>query len=287
MDAEPTDDLPLIRCAVYTRQSVVRAGDDPALASCAVQRTLCTEFIRSMAWRGWYPIGEHFDDEGYSGATIERPGLERLIARIQDGDVQRVIVYLAEQQDLEVVRLLLAATWFPSAELDEQLGGGRRLCVVLELGGVIIGAAVLDEHGDVGVLRALSIDPPYRRRRHGTALAAFVIRLAYEHGLGSVYAAAASQWFLEEVGFQHIERVLLPRAALHLPSLAKVPAAAYIFEITPSVNGTRTPRRMVPRTLSELLAQPDRVPADTTGPRARRKRQQVTEDKRDDAPTTR
>ena len=93
MDAEPTDDLPLIRCAVYTRQSVVRAGDDPALASCAVQRTLCTEFIRSMAWRGWYPIGERFDDEGYSGATIERPGLERLIARIQDGDLQRVIVY--------------------------------------------------------------------------------------------------------------------------------------------------------------------------------------------------
>ncbi len=46
-----------------------------------------------MAWRGWYPIGERFDDEGYSGATIERPGLERLIARIQDGDIQRVIVY--------------------------------------------------------------------------------------------------------------------------------------------------------------------------------------------------
>ncbi len=92
LDTEP-DDLPLIRCAVYTRQSVVRAGDDPALASCAVQRTLCTEFIRSLAWRGWYPVGEHFDDEGYSGATIERPGLERLIARGQDGDLQRVIVY--------------------------------------------------------------------------------------------------------------------------------------------------------------------------------------------------
>lgn len=39
MDTEP-DDLPLIRCAVYTRQSVVRAGEDPALASCALQRTL-------------------------------------------------------------------------------------------------------------------------------------------------------------------------------------------------------------------------------------------------------
>ncbi|QRK08585.1 recombinase family protein [Archangium violaceum] len=92
MDAK-TDDRPLIRCAVYTRQSVVRPGDDPALASCAVQRTLCTQFIRSMAWRGWYPIGERFDDEGFSGASVERPALERLVARIQDGDIQRVIVY--------------------------------------------------------------------------------------------------------------------------------------------------------------------------------------------------
>ena len=47
LDAEPTDDLPLIRCAVYTRQSVVRAGDVSALASCAVQRTLCTESTRA------------------------------------------------------------------------------------------------------------------------------------------------------------------------------------------------------------------------------------------------
>ena len=65
---------------------------------------------------------------------------------------------------------------------------------------------------------------------------------------------AASPWFLEEVGFQHIERVLLPRAALRLTSIANVLPAAYIFEITPSVAGRRTPRRMVARTLSELFA---------------------------------
>ena len=53
MDAEPTDDLPLIRFAVHTRQSVVRAGDAPALASCAVQRTLCTEFIKRERNSNW------------------------------------------------------------------------------------------------------------------------------------------------------------------------------------------------------------------------------------------
>ena len=46
-----------------------------------------------MAWRGWYPIGERFDDEGQSGASVERPGLEKLFAHIQKGDIQRVIVY--------------------------------------------------------------------------------------------------------------------------------------------------------------------------------------------------
>jgi DNA invertase Pin-like site-specific DNA recombinase len=91
LDAE-ADDLQFIRCAIYTRQSVLRRGD-PALASCKVQRLLCTEFIRSMAWRGWYPVGEHFDDEGFSGATVERPGLDKLFQRIREGDVQRVIVY--------------------------------------------------------------------------------------------------------------------------------------------------------------------------------------------------
>jgi DNA invertase Pin-like site-specific DNA recombinase len=38
-------------------------------------------------------VSERFDDEGYSGANIERPGLEKLVARLQDGDIQRVIVY--------------------------------------------------------------------------------------------------------------------------------------------------------------------------------------------------
>jgi len=91
----PGDDDPHplpVRCGIYTRQSVVRDGD-PAIASCKVQRTKCIEFIRSMAWRGWFVAGEHFDDEGQSGATTDRPGLAKLLRRIEDGAVHRVIVY--------------------------------------------------------------------------------------------------------------------------------------------------------------------------------------------------
>ncbi|HMA96485.1 MAG TPA: recombinase family protein [Polyangiaceae bacterium] len=83
----------LARCAIYTRQSVLRRGEDVTLSSCQLQRDRCVEFARSMALRGWEPIDEHFDDEGFSGATVKRPALERLIERIQDGDIQQVIVY--------------------------------------------------------------------------------------------------------------------------------------------------------------------------------------------------
>jgi hypothetical protein len=64
-------------------KSVRLAGDDPAITSCAIQRTLCTEFIRNKTWVFWYPIGERFDDEGESGATLERPGLAKLLQRIE------------------------------------------------------------------------------------------------------------------------------------------------------------------------------------------------------------
>lgn len=86
-----------MRCAVYTRQSVKRPGEDPAVASCALQRTLCTEFIRGKTWDYWYPIAEHFDDEAESGATLDRPGLAKLLRRIEDGDIRRVIVYRVDR----------------------------------------------------------------------------------------------------------------------------------------------------------------------------------------------
>ncbi|EYF07207.1 hypothetical protein [Chondromyces apiculatus] len=53
------DDTRFVRCAIYTRQSVEHAGDDPALASCAMQRAKCIEFIREKTRHYWYPIGEH------------------------------------------------------------------------------------------------------------------------------------------------------------------------------------------------------------------------------------
>jgi site-specific DNA recombinase len=81
--ALPDDDPRWVRRVVYTRQSVKRPGDDPAVNSRAPQRTLCTEFIRNKSWEYWSPIAERFDDEGESGAILNRPGLAKLL---RDGD---------------------------------------------------------------------------------------------------------------------------------------------------------------------------------------------------------
>src|SRR5690606_27344644 len=122
----PDDDPRWVRCAVYTRQSVKRPGDDPAVTSCAIQRTLCTEFIRNKTWDFWYPIAERFDDEGESAATLERPGLAKLLRRVEEGDVRGVIVYRVDR--LRVRRRLrtLSVNGTGQARMLELSGVGAR-----------------------------------------------------------------------------------------------------------------------------------------------------------------
>ena len=85
--------LRLVRCAIYTRQSVARPGGDPTTRSCALQRAACLDLIASNGPRDWVSVRESFDDEGESGATAERPGLERLLVAITEGRVERVVVH--------------------------------------------------------------------------------------------------------------------------------------------------------------------------------------------------
>ena len=82
----------LIRCAIYTRQSVARPNDTD-FTSCDAQREACLELVGARAPDGWAALDERFDDVGESGATIERPALTRLLARIAAGGVDRVVVH--------------------------------------------------------------------------------------------------------------------------------------------------------------------------------------------------
>jgi len=103
------------------------------------------------------------------------------------------------------------------------------------------------------VLRGLAIRSTYRRRKHGSALVEFIVRHAYEVGVGRMYAASAMPWFAEAVGFEVRERVTLPEDARCLAGIIDAPRDAFVFELTPTKAGRRVPRRSAARSAVEAL----------------------------------
>ena len=95
-DAKPAAAMPAtvrkLRCAVYTRKSS-EEGLDMEFNSLDAQREACEAFIASQRAEGWVPVRDRYDDGGISGGTLERPALKRLVADIQEGLVDVVVVY--------------------------------------------------------------------------------------------------------------------------------------------------------------------------------------------------
>jgi site-specific DNA recombinase len=81
-----------LRCAVYTRKST-EEGLDMEFNSLDAQREACEAYIASQKPEGWLLIPDRYDDGGFSGGTLERPALKRLLADIEDGRVDVVVVY--------------------------------------------------------------------------------------------------------------------------------------------------------------------------------------------------
>ncbi|MGY3479518.1 recombinase family protein [Bradyrhizobium ottawaense] len=81
-----------LRCAVYTRKSS-EEGLDMAFNSLEAQREACEAYVASHKQEGWLLVPDHYDDGGFSGGTLERPALKRLLADIEAGKVDVVVVY--------------------------------------------------------------------------------------------------------------------------------------------------------------------------------------------------
>ncbi len=80
------------RCAVYTRKSSDE-GLDMAFNSLDAQREACEAFIASQKPEGWVLLDDRYDDGGVSGGTLDRPALKTLIADIEAGRIDVVVVY--------------------------------------------------------------------------------------------------------------------------------------------------------------------------------------------------
>ena len=82
----------ILRCAIYTRKSS-EEGLDQAFNSLHAQREACEAYIKSQAQEGWTALPALYDDGGFSGGNIDRPALQRLLADIDAGRVDTVVVY--------------------------------------------------------------------------------------------------------------------------------------------------------------------------------------------------
>ena len=81
-----------LRCAIYTRKSSDE-GLEQEFNSLHAQREACEAFILSQRHEGWHVLSAQYDDGGFSGGTMDRPALQRLLADIGAGKVDVVVVY--------------------------------------------------------------------------------------------------------------------------------------------------------------------------------------------------
>ena len=81
-----------LRCAIYTRKSTEH-GLEQEFNSLDAQRDACEAYIKSQASQGWRALPQHYDDPAYSGGNLERPALKKLLADIEAGKVDVIVVY--------------------------------------------------------------------------------------------------------------------------------------------------------------------------------------------------
>jgi len=84
------------RCAIYTRKSSDE-GLDQSFNSLDAQREACAAYIQSQRHEGWKLMHDHYDDGGYSGGTLERPALQKLLAAIAAGTIDLIVVYKVDR----------------------------------------------------------------------------------------------------------------------------------------------------------------------------------------------
>jgi site-specific DNA recombinase len=81
-----------LRCAVYTRKSS-EEGLEMEFNSLEAQRESCEAYVASQRAEGWLLVPDRYDDGGFSGGTLDRPALRRLLVEIEAGKVDIVVVY--------------------------------------------------------------------------------------------------------------------------------------------------------------------------------------------------
>ncbi|RYZ14770.1 MAG: recombinase family protein, partial [Alphaproteobacteria bacterium] len=85
-----------LRCAIYTRKST-EEGLEKEFNSLDAQREACEAYIKSQVGEGWTLFRDQYDDGGFSGGSMDRPALTRLLADVQAKKIDVVVVYKVDR----------------------------------------------------------------------------------------------------------------------------------------------------------------------------------------------
>ena len=84
------------RCAIYTRKST-EDGLEQEFNSLDAQREACAAYILSQRHEGWTLVPDYYDDGGFSGGSMDRPGLKQLLGEVEAGNVDVIVVYKVDR----------------------------------------------------------------------------------------------------------------------------------------------------------------------------------------------
>ena len=99
-----------IRCAIYTRKSTEPL--DQEFNSLDAQRESAENYIKSQKINGWKLLPEHYDDGGFSGGNTERPALKRLMADIEAGKIDVIVLYKIDRLSRSILDFMNMAEFF-------------------------------------------------------------------------------------------------------------------------------------------------------------------------------
>ena len=93
---KPANPKTNLRCAVYTRVSTEH-GLEQEFNSLDNQREASEAYVKSQAHEGWKLIRTHYDDGGYSGGSMERPALQKLLGDVRARRIDVIVVYKVDR----------------------------------------------------------------------------------------------------------------------------------------------------------------------------------------------
>ncbi len=88
--------MKILRCAIYTRKST-EDGLEQDFNSLQAQREACEAYVLSQRSEGWMLLPDMYDDGGFSGGSMERPGLKQLLADVGAGKIDIIVVYKVDR----------------------------------------------------------------------------------------------------------------------------------------------------------------------------------------------